>query len=381
MTGGEQQIISGRGASLGLGQLLGDKSPRSIFLVTGQGSYAASGAERAMAASVAKYTPVRFSDFGSNLLLSEIVEGVRICRQHACDFVVGIGGGSVIDMAKAVSLLKTQSAEPEEYVIGEAELTPRRTGSIMIPTTAGTGSESTHFSVIYVNGSKYSLADLSMLPDVAVLDPALSDSLPPHVTACSGLDALCQGIESFWSIRSTESSRDLSARAIRLCLSNIERAVGHPDEAARDNMLTAANLSGRAINMARTTVAHAASYPLTSRYGITHGQAVALFLPHLLLFNCEADATQVTDRRGHDFVSERLADLVNMLGAGSPPEARDNLMHLIDSLGLETRLSQFGIAAEALDSLTGECLASDRSQNNPVTISKDDMRTILQTML
>ncbi len=378
MIGAGQVILEGRGSAGELRRILSRHSPRKIFLVTAGESFRTSTAERTVLPILRSYGYVRFCDFAPNPRLEDVAAGVNVFRTEQCDYVVGIGGGSVIDLAKAVSILVDQPAGPEQYLTNEAGFTPRRIGSIMVPTTAGSGSESTHFSVVYINSVKHSLAHLSMLPDYAILDATLTDSVPPRLTACSGLDALSQAVESFWSVKSTEASRALSVRGLVMVLENLAGATHHPDEQARDNMLKAANLAGQAINIARTTAAHGASYYLTTHHHVPHGHAVALILPHLVAFNGYAEPEQVSDKRGPEFVTERMGELLDVLQVDSPEAARRKLIALVADLGLETRLSQCGVGSDGITAMAVTAVASDRVAHNPVMIRKEDMQSILR---
>lgn len=156
---------------------------------------------------------------------------------------------------------------------------------IAIPTTSGTGCESTQFAVVYKEGKKISLDSEELLPNVAILDGNLISSLSDLQKRCTLLDAMCQCIESHWSINSTEESRKYSLTGLKAILSNYEQYLKN-DLETNKNMLTGANLSGRAINITRTTAPHALSYVITKEYGVPHGCAVALtiieFWKHLL---------------------------------------------------------------------------------------------------
>ncbi len=373
--------ISGRGSVRRLRDIFAEKAVRKPFLVTGRESYRRSGAEAALGEAIDTTPAVTFNDISSNLSFEDVETAVETCRTEQCDFVVGVGGGSVMDLAKAVSILATQPSSPSDCICGHAPMSPRQIGSVMIPTTAGSGSEATHFSVIYVDGVKHSLADASMLSDYALLDASLTDSLTPTVTACSGLDALSQAIESFWSIRSTEISREKSKRAMSIALDNLVMAVTDPTEIVRDNMLRAAHLAGEAINVARTTAAHAASYFLTTRHGVPHGQAVALILPHLLAYNARHVADNCCDPRGPLFVRERLDELYGLVQVEDAAAARDRLTEMVRQVGLESRLSAVGVAENELDDMAAEGLRSDRAGNNPVGLDRDGLRSILREAL
>lgn len=174
--------------------------------------------------------------------------------------IITEGGGSLIDIGKYIS---------------RALQIPHT----VIPTTAGTGSEVTKYCVLTIKGRKTTLIDNKFIPTSYVLDPKKVISLPPLQTLSSGLDALCQAMESMWSIKATNKSKNYSELAVDLVLDNLEKSIKNPtNEEARMNMLIAANFSGRAINVARTNVCHSISYPLTDWYAIPHGIACYMSL-------------------------------------------------------------------------------------------------------
>ena len=147
---------------------------------------------------------------------------------------------------------------------------------VCIPTTAGTGSEATHFAVIYVDGKKKSIASQQLLPDVVILDPQLTDNMPAYVSACSGFDALCQA--TYWSRAATPLSQLYAALTIKVLIVELPQAVNSNSRLVRDKMQMAANWAGKAINISKTTAPHAMSYVITQEFGIPHGHAVALTL-------------------------------------------------------------------------------------------------------
>lgn len=216
----------------------------------------------------------RFSGFSPNPRQEEIFAGVRAFAASGCDALVAIGGGSAIDTAKCIRAFRheTESAGLLTRPVQDSLLP-----LIAVPTTAGTGSESTHFAVAYADGVKHSIAHESLRPGYVLLSGEMLATLPAYQKKCTLLDALCQAIESAWSQRSSARSRALSARAAQGILRSLERYLaGNP--AAAQAMLEYANLAGQAIDLTTTTAAHAMSYKLTSRYGLPHGHAVALCL-------------------------------------------------------------------------------------------------------
>lgn len=196
-----------------------------------------------------------------------IEEAERILREvSGAKEIVSIGGGSTIDIGKYVAF--------KLNIIHTA-----------IPTTAGTGSEVTKFAVFNKDGKRISLEDRNLIPHNYILDPERVVTLPPLHTASSGLDALAQGIESYWSPNANNESRHWSRLAIRFASKNLLDSYNHPNsQLLRMRMLQAANYSGRAINTTRTTICHAISYPLTLHYNIPHGIAVAMTLPFFMRY-------------------------------------------------------------------------------------------------
>jgi len=203
-----------------------------------------------------------------------------------------------------------------------------------IPTTAGTGSEATKYAVFVKDGKKFSLEDDKLIPDKYILNPSLVISLPVEQTIASGLDALSQSIESFWSPLSTSESRDYSKKAVHLITANLPSSVRNPkNEYSRMGMLEAANYSGKAINITRTSICHALSYPLTAKREIPHGIACAMFLPFFMRY-------------------------FNM-----PDKTISKISHL---------LSELGVKRERLtDEDISEALESERSKNTPKPIKRE----------
>lgn len=256
-----------------LTDIIRETGAERIFLVCGR-SFERLPIRNALEQSGAEI--VRFSVFSTNPRYEEAREATLKFHESRCGAILAIGGGSVMDVAKCVKLF--YGMNPARKFL---EQPFRDTGVplIAVPTTAGSGSESTRYAVIYADGVKQSVAHESILPDYALMEPSSLDSLPPYPKICAALDALCQGIESWWSIRSTEESRQISRKATEIIVRVWKGYLRHGTSAAE--MMKAANLSGQAINLTETTAPHAMSYKLTSLYGIPHGHAVALCMPEV----------------------------------------------------------------------------------------------------
>ena len=226
---------------------------------------------------------VRFSGFHPNPLYEEAAAATTLFRKTNCDAIVAVGGGSAIDVAKCVKLWACM--DPTRNFL---EQTPISSDIpfLAVPTTAGTGSEATRYAVIYAQGKKQSITHESCVPTAVFFDPSALETLPDYHRKSSMMDALCHGIESFWSVHADIESRKFSKLAIQKVL---EYSDGYLTNipTANAGMLEAANLAGKAIDRTQTTAGHAMCYNLTSLYGIAHGHAAALCVSKLWPFMVE----------------------------------------------------------------------------------------------
>lgn len=264
--------------------------------------------------------PVRFGNFTPNPLYEEVLDGVEVFNNSGCDTILAVGGGSAIDVAKSIKFYSKSNAE-----------------IIAIPTTSGTGSESTHFAVVYKEGIKQSVADQSLLPEYVVLDAGVLINVPMYTRKATMLDALCHSIESYWAKKATDESRAIAIKAIEGILKHKDSYLRN-EEAGNAGMLKAANLAGQAINLTTTTAGHAMCYKITSLYGFAHGHAAALCLPEvwkanktsipgitvekfIKLFDGLELAHPVSKDKGKDI--EILVDSVNPQRLGNNPVELD----------------------------------------------------------
>lgn len=300
---------------------------KKIFLVCGK-----SFDRLAFADEIKSFNPVRFSNFRPNPLYEEVLDGVSQFIKSECDTILAVGGGSAIDVAKSIKFYSKSNAE-----------------IIAIPTTAGTGSESTHFAVIYKDGVKMSVADPTLLPEAAILEPSALLNVPEYTRKSSMLDALCHAIESYWSRKATDESKKIAVASIKAVLGNMHSYLKNEMEGNK-GMLIAANLAGQAINMTTTTAAHAMCYKITSLYGFAHGHAAALCLPEVWKVN----GTEIPGITLGEFIS------------------------LFNQLSLEHPVSNF--RDEDLDILV-ESVNPQRLSNNPVELDKETIRHMYERIL
>ena len=261
--------------------ILGSIKPNNILIVTGEKSFDNSDIADRLMPLLSGYKVRRYSNFSSSITIEDLNKGIEITKYFLPDIIIAIGGGSVIDMAKQINIFAKHDNFSNIIINDQSKLGEKLCPLIAIPTTTGTGSEETHFAVIYVDKKKYSVASKEMIPEFKIIDSSLSHSMPTKLQATCGFDALSQSVESYWSIKSSDESRRYSLEAIKLIINNFKKSI-NGDLDSKRNMAKAANFSGKAINISKTTAAHAISYPLTIHYNIPHGHAVALTLGYFL---------------------------------------------------------------------------------------------------
>jgi alcohol dehydrogenase len=371
-----QKEFFGKNSIEKLKEILEIETFSKIFLVTGKNSYSISGAKEKINYLLSKFEVIHFTDFENNPKLEDIKKGIKLFKENNCDLTITIGGGSPIDVAKSINILSVNKESPDEYIQSKKKLKVQGKKVIAIPTTAGSGSESTHFAVIYINKIKYSLSHESMLPNYSIVDPSLTLSLSKYQTACTGMDALSQAIESFWSTKSTEESREYSKEAIKLALESLEGATNSPTKENKENMAKASHLAGKAINISKTTACHSISYPITSHFNVPHGHAVALTLGEMLVLNSKVSDENIQDTRGIDYVKSIIEEINILLGTNSPEESKNKIKELIKNIGLKTKLSELKI--NDIELIIKGGFNPERVKNNPVKLREEELREILR---
>jgi alcohol dehydrogenase len=374
-----QQEHIGIGSIQKLSKILIEEGPKNIFLATGKTSYESSGAKKKIEELIGKYSYIHFFDFAINPSIEDVKKGIELYKKENCDITIAVGGGSVIDIAKSINSLASQEYEPKTYITQKNTIKNKGHKLIAIPTTAGTGSEATHFAVIYIDKTKYSLSHKEfILPDYVILDPSLTLKLPARITAVTGIDALAQAVEAYWSVNSTDESKDYAKKAIPLILSNLSTAVKNPTEASRIAMMKAANFAGKAINIAKTTACHAISYPITSYFGVPHGHAVGLTLSEMVVYNNNITNEDCIDNRGVEYVKNTMKELTRLFGSDDETDIQVVINKLLQNIGLETNMSQVGITSPAdFDLIINHGFNPERVKNNPRKLTKLELSRML----
>ena len=286
------------------------------------------------------------------------------------DWVIAIGGGSVLDFGKAIAFMAGQQEDLLAFLRNQ-NIAPSRPGVpfIAIPTTSGTGSEVTPWATVwgFQENAKYSLSDSYMFAQYAIVDPSLTLSVPPYVTAYTGYDALSQALEAYWSRNANPVSDLFALEAIRLLLANLGPGVEEPASLEhREALATASLLDGLAFSNTRTTAVHAVSYPMTLHYGVPHGVACSLTLAEFWQYNLEAIAPI------------KVARLLGAVGEKNPEAFSRRLKALARRIGLPLTLAGAGIPREGIDVILDEGFHRDRVVNNPRQLTRKDLRQILE---
>jgi alcohol dehydrogenase len=302
-------------------------------------------------------------------------EGATLAIEQACDLIVGIGGGSSLDVAKAIAVLATNDGKAEDYIGLETVPNPGLP-TIMIPTTAGTGSEVT-FTAVFTMRDKKKKGGINsrfLYPDLALLDPLLTLSLPPNITATTGMDALTHAIEAFTSLQANPMSDLVAKEAIALVGANLKKAFYKGDDlAARREMLLAALLGGLALAGAGVTACHALAYPLGAFFDIPHGLANAVLLPYVMGYNVESAAG-------------KFAQVGSLLGAGGSGDEQDMARAGVDlvrglsrSIGIPERLRELDVPESDIEDMAEMAMTVARPiENNPRKMSKEAAVQIYQ---
>ena len=317
---------------------------------------------------------VKFDQFTSNPFYEDVCRGVSFFNREGCDTILAVGGGSAIDVAKCIKLY-CKMASDRSYL--EQPYVDTGVNLIAIPTTAGSGSEMTRFAVIYYGGKKQSITHDSIVPNIVILEPGVLKKLPEYQKKCTMMDALCQGIESWWSVNSTDESKQYSTIAVDLILKYWQSYIFHNDEVAAEQIMLASNYAGRAINITQTTAPHAFSYKLTSSFGLPHGHAVAVCLPMIWSYMID-HYDRCLEKRGVAYLQQVFHDISASFGCDTPVEAIVKLQHMLQALQLMPPHSN---NKEHDLHMLSESVNAERLKNNPVRLDTSAIYSLYSEIL
>jgi alcohol dehydrogenase len=371
------RVVFGVGAIGRVGDLARELGASRALIVTDAGLAAAGHPQRAVASLRAGGLEVFvFDGAEENPTTRNVAVALDFARSHRIDLIIAVGGGSSMDCAKGVNFLLTNGGSMSDYK-GFGKATRPMLPSIGVPTTAGTGSEGQSFALIADEQTHLKMAcgDRKAAFRVAVLDPEVTVSQPPQVTAVTSIDAVSHALESYVTVRRNPLSQMFAREAWRLLDANLDKVLRQPgDLEARGAMQIGAYFAGVAIENSMLGVCHACANPLTAHYGLTHGVAIGVLLPHVIRFNAEA-------------VGGLYGDLAHEVGLrnGDLAAAGEALaLHVTDLLraaGLPTRLSECGVSPGIFSVLAEEASQQWTARFNPRPASEADLHHIYETAL
>ncbi|MEO7495682.1 MAG: iron-containing alcohol dehydrogenase [Massilia sp.] len=374
-------LVNETGSAKRLGQIVKDHFPevRRALIVTDAG-FLKTGLIDQPFISLQEHgiAPHVYADVVADPPEPTVLEALELARSHAVDIVIGIGGGSSMDVAKLIAVLANgKQGLDQVYGIGKVE--GARLPLVQVPTTAGTGSEVTNIAIVTTGATtKSGVVSAQLYADLAVLDAELTLGLPPAVTAATGIDAMVHAIEAYTSkVKKNPLSDMLAKQALGLLSANLIKAVEDGGNlAARQAMLLGACLAGQAFSNAPVAAVHALAYPIGGIYHVPHGLSNSLVLPHVLRFNLpEATALYA-----------ELAGIVVPHAAGSDEARAEALIVAMQQIatitGVATTLRQVGVVESHLDRLADEAMLQTRLLgNNPRELTRDDARAIYAAAL
>jgi alcohol dehydrogenase len=374
---GANRIVFGNGSFAGLaGHLAELKVSRPLIVLDNNLAGTGLGGKIADLMEQAKIGYVLYDKTAPEPPIELADEGAKLALKKRCDGVVGIGGGSAMDLAKAISVLAANKGKAEDY-LGLGRVPGPGLPKIMVPTTAGTGSEVT-FTAVFIRKKlmkKEGINSPYLYPELALCDPELTLTLPPHATAATGIDALCHAIESYTSINASPMSELISLEAIGLISDNLRTAVHDGSNLeAREGMLLGSLYAGLGLANAGVTAVHSLSYPLGGKYGISHGLANTIMLPRVMAFNLSGAQEKFVD------IAETMGEIVDNLPIREAAYlAVEAVEALIEECDIFTTLEELGVPEDDFEELAKAAMTVARPlANNPCKMTPEEMVEIYQ---
>lgn len=303
-----------------------------------------------------------YSSVHPNPLLSDCEKIVELIKANGADTVIALGGGSSIDASKFAAACAYSEISPKEHYLSPAF--PGKTAKIVaVPTTSGTGSEVTKVAVISHENEKKSIHNPAFMPDICIVDPELTLTVPPKSTMITGIDAFTHAIEAYWSVNHQPLTDLFAVESIRLILANLENAYKTGDIESRSNMSYASLLAGLAFSVAKTAASHACSFSISAYYHLPHGEACAFTLDSLMLLNN----------------SERLESLSKAVGFENTADFAEKIRYFKKIAGLASKLSDLGENVD-IETLAKEGANHPLMANNPVKLSEKQLYEMYEAL-
>ena len=336
-----------------------------VLLVTGRTFLRSSGILQRVTDLLADYEVVLHDRADPFPTPADADEAAALCRESSIDVVVGVGGGSALDLAKAAAVLATHERPAKDYAMKAASFERRSLPFIAVPTTSGSSSEVTSGSALWDWDSKsqFGLGDIRMFPTVAIVDPRLTMTMSQPLAANTGMDAFTSAFESYWNVNSDPISDAIALEVIRVYSGNLVRSAIQGDLESRAACALGATISGVGYSNSSPNACHAVGSPLTLYWRVEHGQSVSTTLSSFLRWSAPA-------------IADRMPALLGALGVNSLDEACGKIERIMRDCGLETRLSGLGIESGDIDHIV-EHTRWDRMVQLPRPMTHDDLQGIL----
>jgi alcohol dehydrogenase class IV len=374
------RIIAGPGSLSAIPDIPAAYGAQKVLIITDQGVWNAGLIEKPISLlESAGICVAIINDTPPEPTVDQVKAIFRQAQALEGQMIIGIGGGSAMDTAKLVSVLFTNNVSLEQ-LLGKAPIPHRGLPTLMVPTTAGTGSEATPNAIVLVPEQelKVGIVNDKLVPDCVILDPLMTLNLPPAVTASTGMDALAHAIECYTSKKANPFSDTFALKAVGLISRSLRQAYREGQNIdARHDMLLGALFGGMCIATSGTTAVHALAYPLGGKYRIPHGLSNAVLLPHVMQFNLDA-----TEDRFRDIAVAMGLDVAGLTTRQAAQKMIDNLYALNGELSIPSGIAAYGVTEADLDTLVEAASQVTRLlDNNPKLLTKSDMRAIYHRLL
>ena len=354
-------------------KFINDKSFNRVFVLCGKKSFIISGAEELFKKLTHDKEIKIFSKNSELPVLEELINIIKEIRKFKPDLILAVGGGAVIDYAKIANVVDLRSDLADLIVNYSYPFKNKYTKLAVIPTTAGSGAEVTSNAVIYVNGIKHSFESKLLVPDNFFLIPEFLISAPKKIKASAGFDAIAQALESLVSKKSNDESVGYATKSLRISIDSYISFLNDPNLKNATEMSISSNLAGKAINISKTTAPHAASYPFTSLFNISHGHAVGLFFERFFKFNYSNLEKAETSFN----LKKRFELIFNLFDAKDINDFSSKISLIKKKAELEDNLKTLNINIEKSSEQIIKGINLLRLGNNPVKINDTDIIKII----
>lgn len=362
------RLVFGDGAIEHLGTLCAEQGAKRVMIISDPGVTRAGHTERGLTiVQAAGLEATTFASVHENPSTADVDAAVRAAKAFEPDLLVGLGGGSAIDTAKGCNFIYTNGGVMADYHHADKPV-EKMLPLIAVPTTHGTGSEAQSYALIADEDTHMKMAcgDPKALPIIALLDPSLTLTQPDSVAACTSIDAITHAVESYVCTRRNPVSMRYAAESFALTVNALPKVLNDPsDLKARGDMLLGAAYAGLAIENSMLGAAHSCANPLTAKFGVIHGQAVGVMLPHVIAFNAL-----------HDEASAMYNTLAEYAGLTGVEDLINTLTDLLNQAGLKTNLADLDVDAASFSELAPKAAGQWTANFNPRPIEADDFESL-----